>query len=565
MAASLFRNAGDAEKFEATRQKMEAIRAAVLGSGQLDPGGLKKDFGYHGDVGGLPTSLTQLTAPQAPTWAYVATYGFGAGWKGPYYQTRFVDPYTINTDAWGRAFVFSTTSLTSFGSDGAAGGTVYAQDLVMILSTADRLSRVRGVIKDGATALPNRTVNLVYASAGLMTTAAATSDANGFFVFDNIPFGARSVFSTDSPGIGAKPVTVSAPEVFLPPDTLNYYGDVQKITADTSTAGCLAGDRTQHRVSVTSSYLTATTLGYLTVWWESTASLLNTIILNSTAQSVGSSTSGTRIAITKTMTLPVASARDLELRWNRKNDSQAIAAELEWNGISDKDQISWVTNTCANPSIAVNNALSANYGGSRTITTTAYTVPAGTNDAMLVVVAGAADSNNNVAPASAKFGATSMTLATAGIGGSAGTRSGTGMFWLAVTSLQSGNIVVTYPGAAIDHLVFAASLNSTDSSGPEAKALGTSGTGPTYANVNTLTDFALVFSGTQMSGSNKTYATGTWGAGVHILDVDDRTGGGTGAIGHFPVDTAMTIQGIGFTASSATNGAVAAASFKYKP
>lgn len=565
MTTSLFLRGSDAEQFEATRQKMESIRKAILGSNQLDPRGMRTDFGYHGDMGQLPTSLSLLTAAQTPAWAYVATYGFGAGWKGPYYSPRYFDPYTINTDAWGRAFVFNTTSLTSYGSDGVAGGTVYGTDLVMIFSTADRLSRVRGIVKDGPSGLGSRTVSAVYPSAGLMTTASTVTDANGFFFFDGIPFGPRSVLVTDSPGIGPRAVTVGAPEVFLPPDTLNYYGGAQRVTVNTSTAGCVAADKLQHRVGVTSSYLSAPTLAYLTVWWESTAARLNTIVLNSTAQSVGSVASGTRISITKTMTLPVSSQRDLELRWSRKNDSDNVAAEMEWTGISDKDEISWIANTCANPDIAVNNPVSGTYGSSRTITTTAYTVPASTVDAMLVVVAGSSDDNNNVSPSSATYTGKAMTLVTAGIGGSSGNRSGTGMFWLAVTSLQSGDIVVTFPGAAEDHLVFAASLNSTDPAGPEAKALNTTGAGLTAASVITLSDFAMVMSGGQLTANKQAYSTGTYGAGLHIIDIEARTGNGTGAMGHFPVDSPLSVQGIGFTAVGATNSAVAVGVFKYKP
>jgi hypothetical protein len=565
MTMSYLGGVTDAERFELTRRKMDAIRAAILGTTQPDAQGHRASFGYHGDMGGLPDSLQALTAPQSPAWAFVATYGFGVGWRGPYYHPDFPDSYGLTTDGWGNAFVYSTTSLTSLGKDGLAGGAVFNTDLILNLGTATRLSRVRGVVKDGALGLDNQTVRLFYPAAGAIATASAVSNSNGFFFIDNIPFGARAVLVTNPPGLGPKPAFVDAPEVFLAPDTLNFQGAAQKLTVNTSSAGCLgAADKFHHNVDVTSSYLTAVTAGYITVWWENTSRRLNTIMLNGVSETLTAATSGTRLAITKNLYIPAGGTCDLELRWSSKADTMNVGAAFEWNGVSDLDQIAWITSACANPAIAVTNPQSANFNSGVSSTTMAYTVPSGITDLTLVVMAGGTSTDNNIRPSSATFNGSAMNLSTAVMYTNGSTRTAMGMFWLGVSAGASGNVVVTYPGSASDHTVHAYTLTNTQQAAPEAVVVK-GGNAVITTSLLTLTDDALIVTGAEVNTKNTLAPTGSVSGPVHVVDSTNGNNNISSAMGHIPVSNAMNVQNSGFSAAAVTNMVLIEGSFQYKP
>jgi len=75
-------------------------------------------FGYVGDMGGLPNSLTDLVQ-QGVQPAFTQTiYGFGVGWNGPY-VTETAPSADPLMDAWGTAIDYSNTQaqVTSAASD----------------------------------------------------------------------------------------------------------------------------------------------------------------------------------------------------------------------------------------------------------------------------------------------------------------------------------------------------------------------------------------------------------------------------------------------------------------
>ncbi len=111
----------------AAREQEKNLNAAIFG----DPWG--GTFGFTGDVGRPPTSLTELVSQGSlPAFhtadgatAHVGQVGYG--WNGPYLGGRFSNANLVS-DPWGQAFSYAGTGasagqVTSGGADGAVGTT----------------------------------------------------------------------------------------------------------------------------------------------------------------------------------------------------------------------------------------------------------------------------------------------------------------------------------------------------------------------------------------------------------------------------------------------------------
>lgn len=104
---------------ELTRTRMRELKIALVGDRRIVQNGVRTHFGYAGDIGQLPASLTDLITDPGV-----------ANWNGPYLPAGF-DATTFNKDAWGRAIEYGTATdasgrrsaaaLTSYGPDGVAG------------------------------------------------------------------------------------------------------------------------------------------------------------------------------------------------------------------------------------------------------------------------------------------------------------------------------------------------------------------------------------------------------------------------------------------------------------
>ncbi len=102
---------------EATRKELEAIQRAIVGKP------LEGQYGYVGDMGGLPASLTDLnTNPGATVYNSSHLNGIGMGWNGPYLSFGYsADDYL--RDAWGNNYLYDSVSgqISSLGADGVPG------------------------------------------------------------------------------------------------------------------------------------------------------------------------------------------------------------------------------------------------------------------------------------------------------------------------------------------------------------------------------------------------------------------------------------------------------------
>ncbi len=102
-----------------TLERIKAIRTAILGNPEVISKGLRSNFGYVGDMGGLPPLLEYLVLQSSPVpnpfpvawnqtgWTVHST-GIGFGWRGPYIDPTYSGNYEYHAfkDAWGTKFQY---------------------------------------------------------------------------------------------------------------------------------------------------------------------------------------------------------------------------------------------------------------------------------------------------------------------------------------------------------------------------------------------------------------------------------------------------------------------------
>ncbi|MBI3076010.1 MAG: carboxypeptidase regulatory-like domain-containing protein [Deltaproteobacteria bacterium] len=183
----------------------------------------RTSFGYVGDMGTIPSSLQDLwIRGSQPAYSFNSTLKIGAGWNGPY-----VSPVTVQyvssrlEDAWGNLLTYTTTSgvaspvgvlsLASVISPGRNAKPGDSDDLTVRFYNPEVQSKVFGLVKDddgNPVAGANVTIN--YPQNGVLTPSTVQADSDGFYQFDNIPYGNRSI-------------TVD-PKLVLVPDTARVIG-----------------------------------------------------------------------------------------------------------------------------------------------------------------------------------------------------------------------------------------------------------------------------------------------------------------------------------------------------
>ena len=178
----------DTARFEETRQELDNIAHAIAGDPCLISGGSRTDYGYVGDVGGLPLDLNAL----------VANPGGYTTWRGPYISDDFSTDGSsseFKNDAWGAAYSYTagiTVSSTGGGSPvtrNAANSigdllhnsvSVAVTDLDNTPPGPDHLDSVRIVLShpDGS---------------GSMISRVKNPGSDGYVRFDSVPIGAHSL------------------------------------------------------------------------------------------------------------------------------------------------------------------------------------------------------------------------------------------------------------------------------------------------------------------------------------------------------------------------------------
>ncbi len=290
VALTMMGSVVDDARFSQTTREIEQIRNAMVGETQRLETGLRKNYGYLGDVGALPTTSQGLsvllsegaaTAAGLSMWSINASYGIGSGWKGPYLTNTDDQDYT--RDAWGNAYVYTNTggtnaTITSYGADGVSGGTGFNQDIVVSIPTDVVRGRLLGYVVaaqgdvTGADQVPfsgNARIELRYAngSGGIAMQSQTISAANsGRYSFSNVPLGigALMVFISTSPTqvIGPSIVELNKAATAAVPlarDASTIYGTVSACPISenysiTSMSVNNASRLTQFRISLPSAY-----------------------------------------------------------------------------------------------------------------------------------------------------------------------------------------------------------------------------------------------------------------------------------------------------------------------
>lgn len=216
VSLSSLTNVVDDARFSQTVREMEQIRNAFVGETQRLETGLRKNYGYLGDMGGMPTTSQGIavlsTMPSSvSSWAINPLYGIGTGWKGPYLSNTFDQDFT--RDAWGTSYVYTNSisgatgaaTITSYGSDRVASGSGYAQDIVISVPAAVTTGTLLGYVVKASTDLigadqvpfsSSAQVFLFYpnGSGNITSTIANISPPNsGKYTFTGVPLGYAAV------------------------------------------------------------------------------------------------------------------------------------------------------------------------------------------------------------------------------------------------------------------------------------------------------------------------------------------------------------------------------------
>jgi len=168
----------DTTKSENTKSELDELAFAIAGNPALTSNGARTDFGYVGDVGGLPPTLDAL----------VQNPGGYATWNGPYVESGGSSEY--KKDGWGVDYTYTDTLIRSTGS----GSNI---DKVFVSSRADLLSNtVKGFVVDANHSMPGTTYDdslvlrlTIPNGSGGTSISSVNPDARGNFTFINIPIG----------------------------------------------------------------------------------------------------------------------------------------------------------------------------------------------------------------------------------------------------------------------------------------------------------------------------------------------------------------------------------------
>lgn len=177
----------DTVKVEQTKKEMDILAQSITGDPDLNNNNVRSDFGYVGDVGALPNSLTDL----------ITNPGGFTTWKGPYFSNKFsqiTDDYS--KDAWGTNYTYSSANavITSTGS-----GTNIIRRIAP--SASDLLyNQISGNIFDLDGTPPGSDYDdsiqvflTIPDGSGSISILSISPDAGGYFSFDSIPIGHHSL------------------------------------------------------------------------------------------------------------------------------------------------------------------------------------------------------------------------------------------------------------------------------------------------------------------------------------------------------------------------------------
>lgn len=193
------------ESKQLTLENLEMIKKGMVGDPAQVENRVRISYGYLGDMGRLPSSLMDLLVQGAqPGYAYDQSKKAGAGWRGPYLRLPQGQAGQFNPDPYGSAYIYHQTQYASPDTGGLVLANVVSPGADLAANSTDDLrievfqtevhSQITGAVKDRSyTYVPNVKVEINYPSNGTLTSQQVVTDAQGRYVFSNIPFGPRSL------------------------------------------------------------------------------------------------------------------------------------------------------------------------------------------------------------------------------------------------------------------------------------------------------------------------------------------------------------------------------------
>ena len=229
------------EKFENTIVEMQMLKRAIVGNPLLRTNGIRNDFGYVGEMGRLPASLSEVMSQSSQSAVnYNSTLHLSTGWAGPYLQETFTN-YTSNplTDEFDNSYEWDPTELPnggdtisakiiSRGADKAVSGTGIDADITIEIFKREWIGNITAKAFDSAgKKLKQATVKLYHPNgSGGISTKTKITNGKGIFSFSDIPFGPRSLSFTPKGGAEAPPrqIRIDAAAKTLP--DINNIGSI---------------------------------------------------------------------------------------------------------------------------------------------------------------------------------------------------------------------------------------------------------------------------------------------------------------------------------------------------
>jgi len=135
----------DQNRYEASRERLEKLRYAIIGDDSRTSNGQPDLVGFVHDMGRLPIELAELyreprdcdpdtSGDQVCGATFDAKLGRTVGWRGPYLSEQ-----DAQRDGWGNRWDYDAHSgrILSVGADGVPGGEGYAADLEVRIRQPD--------------------------------------------------------------------------------------------------------------------------------------------------------------------------------------------------------------------------------------------------------------------------------------------------------------------------------------------------------------------------------------------------------------------------------------------
>lgn len=118
VALPLFLHNKPSDRLDITRQRMAAVKNAIMGDPQTLHERSRTSFGFVGDLGVLPANLDELITQSPSRPGYQVFNYVWFGWRGPYVTSDTTqkgtvngDIYTVLHDAWGNPLNYTTDAM----------------------------------------------------------------------------------------------------------------------------------------------------------------------------------------------------------------------------------------------------------------------------------------------------------------------------------------------------------------------------------------------------------------------------------------------------------------------